>query len=132
MIEKHMQYFDLKIRYEVVRAPSPWKLDYFEEQKCRFHQKNNERRPKKRKKMKDSKTHWLGPKFSTVLLGQKTVKKTQFCLQTQASCSEVALSCAKVRALLCRRELTRLDANGAAQHRTSWSGMVRSGATRIL
>ena len=26
----------------------------------------------------------------------------------------------------------RLDANGAAQHRASWSGMVRSGATRIL
>ena len=26
----------------------------------------------------------------------------------------------------------RVDANGAAQHRASWSGMVRSGATRIL
>ena len=36
IIEKlrHMQYLDFKIRYEVVRAPSPWKLDYLKNKRA--------------------------------------------------------------------------------------------------
>ena len=38
IIEKlrHMQYLDFKIRYEVFRAPSPWKQDYLKSKRAVF------------------------------------------------------------------------------------------------
>ena len=52
IIEKlrHMQYLDFKIRYEVVRAPSPWKLDYLKNKRAVFTRKNKERSAKKGRK----------------------------------------------------------------------------------
>ena len=49
MIEKlrHMQYLDFKIRYEVVRAPSPWKLDYLMSKRAVFTRKTTKEVQKK-------------------------------------------------------------------------------------
>ena len=65
-----MQYLDFKIRCEVARAPSQWILDYLNNKSAVFTRKTT-KEVQKRKKLKDSKTHWFGVKFSTVLFGLK-------------------------------------------------------------
>ena len=49
MIEKlrHMQYLDFKIRYELVRAPSPWKLDFLKNKRVVFTRKTTKEVHKK-------------------------------------------------------------------------------------
>ena len=49
IIEKlrHMQYLDFKIRYEVVSAPSPWKLDYLKNKRAVFTRKTTKEVQKK-------------------------------------------------------------------------------------
>ena len=67
------------------------KTGLFEEQKSRFDQKNNERSAK-RKKMKDSKTHWFGLKFSTVLW-PKSLKRPKFaCKRKRAAAKSRGLA----------------------------------------
>ena len=132
IIEKlrHVQYLDFKIRYEVVRAPSPWKLDYLKNKRAVL-VRITTKEVQKRKKMTDSKTHWSGLTFSTVLFGLKHWEDP-ILLANASELQRCRAVLRKDRPLLYRSELMRVDANGAAQHRASWSGMVRSGATRIL
>ena len=49
IIEKlrHMHYLDFKIRYEVVGAPSPWKLDYLKNKRAVFTRKTTKEVQKK-------------------------------------------------------------------------------------
>ena len=44
---RNMQYLDFKIRYEVVRAPSPWKLNYLKNKRAVFTRKTTTKVQKK-------------------------------------------------------------------------------------
>ena len=129
IIEKlwYMQYLDFKIRYEVVRAPSPWKLDYLKSKRAVFTRKTT-KEVQKREEDEGQQNPLVWTKVFDSPFWPKTLKRPNFaCKRKRAAAKSRGLAqkiehCS-IGANWC--DLMRTVLRSTARHGAAWCEVVR-------